>query len=161
MPQELVVRVADLKAGSAEDVLVTLGLGSCVAIVLWDGAVKVGGLAHILLPSRSLSRQTDNAAKFPQSAVPALLAEMVLLGADPRRLTARLVGGASMFSQLAPPGSIQMGERNVVASREVLSDQGIPVVGEAVGGDFGRSVWFRVGNGTIEIRSVTHGDQLL
>jgi chemotaxis protein CheD len=161
MPQEAVVRVADLKVGSADDVLVTLGLGSCVAIILWDGTVKVGGLAHILLPSPSLSRHSDNAAKFPQSAVPALLAEMTLLGADPRRLTARLVGGASMFAQLAPPGSIQMGERNIVASREALSAQGIPVVGEATGGDFGRSVWFQVRNGTIEIRSVTHGDQLL
>ena len=161
MPREILVRVADLKVGSADDVLVTLGLGSCVAILLYDARVKVGGMAHILLPSRSLTRQSDNLAKFPQTAVPALLTEMALRGADPLRLTARLVGGASMFASLAPRGSIQMGERNLVASREILSTQGIPLIGQAVGGDFGRSVWFRVGDGKIEIRSVMHGDQLL
>lgn len=155
------VRVADLKAGSGEDILVTLGLGSCVAILLFDNESKVGGLAHILLPSRSLSRGTENPAKFPQSAVPALVAEMSLLGAIPGRLTARLVGGASMFAGLAPPGSIQMGERNLVATREVLNSQGIPVIGESVGGDFGRSVRFHVRLNRIEIKSVAHGEQLL
>jgi chemotaxis protein CheD len=129
--------------------------------MLFDGGTQVGGLAHILLPSRSLSRGTDNPAKFPQSAVPTLVADMSLLGANPRRLTARLVGGASMFAGLAPPGSIQMGERNLVATREVLNTHGIPVVGEAVGGDFGRSVRFHVRDGRIEIKSVAHGEQLL
>ncbi|MEP6571125.1 MAG: chemotaxis protein CheD [Gemmatimonadota bacterium] len=161
MSRELMVRVADLKAGSGEDILVTLGLGSCVAILLFDNESKVGGLAHILLPSRSLSRGTENPAKFPQSAVPALVAEMSLLGAIPGRLTARLVGGASMFAGLAPPGSIQMGERNLVATREVLNSQGIPVIGESVGGDFGRSVRFHVRLNRIEIKSVAHGEQLL
>ena len=72
-------------------------------------------------------------------------------------MTARLVGGASMFAALSPPGTIQMGERNVVASRQVLNSHGIPLVGEAVGGDYGRTVRLDVANGTLEVRSVTHG----
>ena len=161
MGREILVRVADFKAGSADDVLVTLGLGSCVGIALLDREARVGGLAHILLPSPSLSRIHDNEAKFPQTAIPALVSDMNGLGADRRRLTARLIGGASMFASLAPPGSVQMGERNLVATRQVLSGLGIPVTGEAVGGDFGRSVRFLVGDGRIEIRTVTHGDRLL
>jgi len=162
MGQEILVRVADFRTATRSDVLVTLGLGSCVAIALWDPQAVVGGLAHVLLPSRSLSgRPSDTPAKFPQSAIPALLAEMTLLGADPRRLTARLVGGASMFGNLSPPGSIQMGDRNLAATRDVLGGCGIPVVGEAVGGDFGRSVRFHVGNGRIEVHSVLHGEQVL
>jgi chemotaxis protein CheD len=162
MGQEIIVKVADFRSGSGSDVLVTLGLGSCVAIALWDAETRVGGLAHVLLPSRSLSgRPTDTPAKFPQAAIPALLAELTLLGADPRRLTARLVGGASMFGNLSPPGSIQMGERNLAATKQVLGSYGIPVVGEAVGGDFGRSVRFQVENGRIEVRSVLHGEQIL
>ena len=62
-----------------------------------------------------------------------------------------------MFAALAPPGTIQMGERNVVASRQVLNAEGIPVVGESVGGDFGRTVRLDVSAGTLEIRSVAHG----
>ena len=77
---EVVVRVADLNVGDGDDVLVTVGLGSCVAIVLHDAAAGVGGLAHILLPSPALSRDTDNVAKFPQTAVPKLLELMAARG---------------------------------------------------------------------------------
>jgi chemotaxis protein CheD len=162
MGKETIVRVADFRAAGADGVLVTLGLGSCVGIALYDATVKVGGLAHVLLPSPSLGRKTvDQPAKFPQTAIPALLAEMSQLGADRRRLTARLVGGASMFGNLAPPGSIQMGERNLVASREVLNAHGIPITGESVGGDFGRSVRFIVAEGRLHVRSVAHGEQTL
>ena len=154
---EIVVKVADLRVGGAGDRLITVGLGSCIAIVLHDGAACVGGLAHVLLPSPALSRHDGNPAKSPHTAVPRLLQLMAERGASPRRVTARLVGGASMFAALSPPGTIQMGERNVVASRQVLHSHGIPLLGEAVGGDFGRTVRLDVSKGTLEVRSVAHG----
>lgn len=159
--REIVVRVADLQVGLREDVLITVGLGSCIAILLHDVTVSVGGMAHVLLPSPALSRQDANPAKFPQLAVPRLLELMAREGASPRRITARLAGGASMFASLAPPGTIQMGERNVVASRQVLNGLGIPLVGESVGGDFGRTVRLFVGSGKVEVISVAHGSQTL
>lgn len=155
--REIVVKVADLRVGGAGDQLITVGLGSCIAIVLHDAAACVGGLAHVLLPSPALSRQDGNPAKSPHTAVPRLLELMAGRGASPRRVQARLVGGASMFASLSPPGTIQMGERNIVASREVLHGHGIPVVGEAVGGDYGRTVRLDVSGGTLEVRSVAHG----
>ena len=159
--RELVVRVGDLRCGLADDTLVTVGLGSCVAILLHDAEARVGGMAHILLPSPALSRIDSNPAKFPQTAVPRLLELMAADGARPRRITARLAGGASMFAALAPPGSIQMGERNLVAAREVLNAHQVLLVGEAVGGDFGRTVRFRVCDGRVQISTVSHGIQQL
>ncbi len=156
--REWVVRVADLKAAPAPDVLVTLGLGSCIAIMLHDPEARVGGLAHVLLPSRSLGRAADTPGRYPQTAIPALVAQMAALGADPRRLTARLVGGASMFANLVPPGSLQMGERNVIAAREVLHQHAIPILGEAVGGSRGRSVWFTPVDGVVRVRVVGEAD---
>ena len=156
-PREIVVRVADLQVGGAGDILVTVGLGSCIAIVLHDAEARVGGLAHVLLPSPALSRNDGNLAKSPHTAVPKLLELMAARGASPRRVTARLAGGASMFAALAAPGTIQMGERNVVASRQVLNAHGIPLVGEAVGGDFGRTVRLDISDGNLEVRSVAHG----
>jgi chemotaxis protein CheD len=114
-------------------------------------------MAHILLPSPALSRNDANPAKFPQSAVPRLLELMAADGARVQRLTARLAGGASMFSALAAPGTIQMGERNLVAARQVLNSYSVPLVGEAVGGDFGRTVRLRVGDGSVEVATVAHG----
>jgi chemotaxis protein CheD len=159
--REVVVRVADLRSGLADDTLVTVGLGSCVAILLHDAEARVGGMAHILLPSPALSRMDSNPAKFPQTAVPRLLELMAADGAKPQRITARLAGGASMFAALAPAGTIQMGERNLVAARQVLSSHQVPLVGEAVGGDFGRTVRFRVRDGRVEVSTVTHGIQHL
>jgi chemotaxis protein CheD len=159
--EEVVVRVADLKAAAPGQTLVTVGLGSCVAVVLHDPVAKVGGMAHVLLPSPALSREQDNVAKFPQTAVPKLLGLMRELGADPARVTARLAGGASMFANLAPPGAIQMGERNVVACKQVLGEHGIPLVGEAVGGDYGRTVRLEASSGRMDVSSVAHGVQTL
>jgi len=152
--KEVIVKVADWAAERGDGVIVTLGLGSCVAIMLHDPQMKAGAMAHVLLPSRSLAHDTSNLAKFPESAVPLLIDRLKALGAEPRRLVAKLAGGASMFSQLMTPGTIQMGERNIVASRNALRTASIPIVREAVGGERGRSIRFHVKDGRVEIRSV-------
>ncbi len=152
--KETVVKVAEWAAERGEGVLVTLGLGSCVAIMLYDAESRAGAMAHVLLPSISLARDISNRAKFPETAVPLLIERLKALGADPRRLSAKLAGGASMFSQLATPGTIQMGERNVLAARSALRGAGISIVREAVGGERGRSVRFYLKDGRVEIRSV-------
>ena len=161
MSRELLVRVADLRVGVADDVLITQGLGSCVAILLYDAEARIGGMAHILLPSPALSRMDANPAKFPQSAIPRLLKLMAADGGQPGRISARLAGGASMFPALAPPGTIHMGERNLVAARQVLNAHGVPLVGEAVGGDYGRTVRLTVNDGRVEVITVSHGVQHL
>jgi chemotaxis protein CheD len=158
---EIIVKVADFRCGAGTDVLVTIGLGSCVGIVLYDATARVGGLAHVLLPSPALGRQDSNPAKFPQTAVPLLLEQMGQRGASLRRISARLIGGASMFSGLGAPGTIQMGERNVVASRQALHLHGVAIVGEATGGDYGRTVRLWVADGRVEVASVAHGVQTL
>jgi chemotaxis protein CheD len=158
---EIIVKVADLRSGTGTDILVTIGLGSCVAIVLYDATARVGGLAHVLLPSPALSRKDGNPAKFPQTAVPLLLEQMGQQGASIRRISARLIGGASMFAGLGAPGTIQMGERNIVASRQALHLHEVAIVGEATGGDFGRTVRLWVADGRVEVLSVAHGIQIL
>ncbi len=158
---EIIVRVADLNVAHGDNVLTTVGLGSCVAIMLYDPVALVGGMAHVLLPSPALSRNSDNPARVPQTAVPRLVELMAGLGANPRRLVARIAGGASMFANLAAMGTIQMGERNVVATRQVLNVHGLPLVAEAVGGDFGRTVRQYMADGRVEVSSVAHGTQIL
>jgi chemotaxis protein CheD len=131
-----------------------------VAIVLHDAGARVGGLAHVLLPSEGLSRDRTNPAKFAGTAVPALLLEMRRLGAR-GPVTARIVGGASMFGSLLPAGGINMGERNVAAAREALARAEVPVVAEDTGGEHGRSVFFRVADGRLLVRSLRLGDREL
>lgn len=156
---EIRVKVADLAVSRANDVLATIGLGSCVAIMLYDPSTKVGGLAHILLPSEGLSRDRSNAAKFPGTAVPVLLEQMKALGAR-GAISAKIVGGASMFAALLP-GGINMGERNLEATRAVLERHRLPVIADDTGGDYGRSVFFNLATGKVAVRSLKRGHREL
>src|SRR2546426_2333165 len=68
-PRVTIVKVAEWAAARADGVIVTLGLGSCVAIMLHDPQAHAGAMAHVLLPSKSLARDATNPAKFPETAV--------------------------------------------------------------------------------------------
>ena len=54
--------VADWAVDRGDAVLVTLGLGSCVALAVHDAGSGIGGLAHLLLPSASLSADRTHLA---------------------------------------------------------------------------------------------------
>lgn len=152
------VGIAELEVARAPVTLAALALGSCVAVILHDSVAEVGGLAHVLLPSPGIGRpRPDQPARFAPGAVASLLDGVLALGAERSRLTARLVGGASMFTALQPPGTMQMGERNVAAAREALHRSGLRLVGEVVGGDYGRSVEFQIATGRVIVSSYERG----
>jgi chemotaxis protein CheD len=153
------VRIAELAVARGRGVIATIGLGSCVAIALYDPATTIGGLAHVLLPCPKSAVDASNDAKFASTAVPRLLREMRELGAG-GGVEARLVGGATMFAALAGPGA-QLGDRNVAAARQALAEADVRVVGEAVGGDFGRSVYLHLEGGRLVVRSLVGGDVVL
>ncbi|MFI5230290.1 MAG: chemotaxis protein CheD [Gemmatimonadales bacterium] len=158
--REIRVKVADYAVASA-GMISTIGLGSCVAIVLYDAVARVGGLAHVLLPNESMARDRSNPAKFPTTAVPLLLEKMRAIGAVPDRVHAKIVGGASMFGNLLPPSGINIGERNLTAVRDVLAVAKVPIVAQDTGSDYGRSVYLFLRDGRVEVRSLRKGSRVL
>jgi len=156
------VKIAECAIAAAPARLVTIGLGSCVAIVLHDAKARIGAMAHVLLPAAT--RPTDAVSqpgRVPASAVPFMLDEMRATGAT-GKITARLVGGASLFGPLlAGDGAGAIGARNVEAARAALAAAKVRVTGEAVGGRVGRSVFFDVATGRVEVRSMREGDRVL
>ncbi|MCC6319241.1 MAG: chemotaxis protein CheD [Gemmatimonadaceae bacterium] len=159
VPVETHVPVAAWGVLVERGVLSSVGLGSCVAVMLHDGVARVGALAHVLLPHESLSRDRSRPAKFGSTAVPFLLNEMRRHGSRAQPV-ARIVGGASMFGALLSSG-VNMGERNVDAVKQRLAASGIPLIGEDVGGDYGRSVYFDVATGEVRVVSMRHGRRIL
>lgn len=147
------VRIAHHAVARWDGRLVTIGLGSCVAIALHDAAHRVAGLAHVLLPDPSVARDTSNPARFASTAVPLLLGEMRALGAR-GPIIGKLAGGAALFGNLLGSGGAQMGARNVAAARTALMAAGIRLVAEDTGGASGRSVSLDVATGTFMVRSV-------
>lgn len=155
------VTIGEAKVAGAGTILYTLGLGSCVAIVLYDGDSRVGGLAHALLPEPHPARHTARGARYASTAVEALVSGMEAAGASRRRLRAKLAGGAAMFEKLLTEGGRQLGMRNVEAARSALARAGIPVDREDVGGTHGRSVYLHVDEGRVVVSSVLLPDVIL
>lgn len=150
------VPVAGYAVARATGLLSSVGLGSCVALIMHDSLSQVGALAHILLPSETMSRDRSRPAKFASTAPEFLLDEMRRFGATGTPV-ARIVGGASMFGSLLSNG-INMGERNVMAVKQALENAGITLLAEDVGGDYGRSVSFDVATGRVRVTSMRHGE---
>ncbi|MEP6833205.1 MAG: chemotaxis protein CheD [Gemmatimonas sp.] len=155
--KQIRVNIADYAVSAAPITLATIGLGSCVAIVLHDARAGIGAMAHVLLPNEALSTQRDLPGKFASTAVPAMLTRMRELGARDG-IGARLVGGSSMFGSLLPAGAFPLGTRNIAAARAACLAHGIPVVAEDVGGSHGRSVYLDVKQGSLFVRSLAKGD---
>ena len=157
---EIRVKVADHALAAAGQQLVTIGLGSCVAIAIHAPRARLGALAHVLLPDVSIARDHGNPARFADLAVPMLVAALRRRGAT-EPLTAKLAGGAGMFAQLLRQGGINMGARNAEAARAALKLAGVTLLAEDTGGDYGRSVWFDPATGTVTVRSLRGGDRVL
>jgi len=154
---QISVLIADYAVGTGPLMLVTIGLGSCVGIALYARDVRVGALAHVLLPNVHLSSTTETPGKYPSTAIPAMVRRMRELGAR-GTIEARLVGGASMFTPLLAPGSMSLGARNVAAAHAACAVADIPIVGQDVGGTHGRSVFFDLAAGDVLVRSMQRSD---
>lgn len=159
-PIEARVKVAGLATLAREGQLVTVGLGSCVAITLWDQVRRAGALAHVLLPAPPGDSSVENPAKYAATAVSALEEALRDRGA-PGPYVATLTGGAGLFGQLLKTRGENVGERNVVAARKALAVARIPVVGEDTGGSYGRTVSLDVADGRVTVRSVAKGTRVL
>ncbi|MCL2740561.1 MAG: chemotaxis protein CheD [Oscillospiraceae bacterium] len=151
------VGMADLKASAHPSGLTTLGLGSCVGISLYDAGTKVIGMAHIMLPDSKHVRDGVNKAKFADTAVEALVGEMLGLGARKGHMVAKLAGGAQMFALSVTTDLMKVGLRNAIAAKDALKAMGIPVVAEETGGSFGRTIELYSVNGRLLIKTIGHG----
>lgn len=148
-PSRLSVGIAEYAVTDEGTALTTSGLGSCVAVSLFDRVAGVAGLIHVMLPSAGEGADAKP-AKYADTGVELLYDEVVAAGATPARLEAKLVGGSHMFEFSGGEGRI--GTRNVEAVHASLSDLGVPVVDEDVGGTSGRSVRIDGETGAVSVR---------
>jgi chemotaxis protein CheD len=151
------VRMGELAASAvAGDVLVSLGLGSCIGLALLDRRTGVAGLAHVVLPD-SAGTTGDNPLKFADKAVPELVDRVVAKGGRRLRLEAALVGGASMFATSS--AALEVGQRNEAAVRDQLETLRIPVIAAETGGKRGRTVRVHVDSTRVTVREAGGRDR--
>jgi chemotaxis protein CheD len=151
------VGMADMNVAESPEKIRTTGLGSCVGVTLFDESVKIGGMAHVMLPSSTLSKGQINEAKYADTAIPSLLSAMEKRGASRRRMVAKMAGGAQMFSFSSTSDIMRIGPRNVEACKEALKKAGISLIVEETGGNWGRTIEMDCATGVLVIRTVTQG----
>lgn len=164
MGTTLTVGIADLKVGKGDDVLVTYALGSCVGICLYDAESKIAGLAHIMLPlskdaAASSKATPENRRRYADTGITELIQEMNLAGASTKNLTAKIAGGAQMFT--ASSAVFNIGERNLEAVKKMLASYRIRIVADDTGLNYGRTVFFHADTGIMEVKSATRETKLL
>jgi chemotaxis protein CheD len=137
---------------NTEEVLTSYALGSCIAVVIHDPVLLIGGLAHIQLPSAAgrHGRPPEDRWAFADLALPELLGRAMGMGAVKRRLRVVLAGGATVMD---PQNFFQIGRKNYLAAKRLLWQEGIIVAAEAVGGEGWRTVRLEVGTGRITVRT--------
>ncbi len=154
MGEMIKVGMADLNICASPDAITTLGLGSCVGIVLYDPVAKIAGMVHIMLPDSTKILNNENKAKFADTGIDLLIKRMMEFGADRRLFIAKIAGGAQMFAFSNNSDMMRIGERNVEATKLKLQSLGIPIKAEDTGANYGRTIEFYPENGVLLIKSV-------
>lgn len=173
-PSSLIIKVemGEGIVAAAPHTIISVGIGSCVAVTLYDSKRKVGGLAHIMLPEKYkdngevMKEETSlNSSFIPHpscfiyslTALPAMIEELRKLGCQRQNIIARIAGGARMFPSYACP--VGIGEQNIRSVMSSLEEHGIPLKGRDTGGSHGRSVVFHLESGRVVVKSFEKDDR--
>jgi chemotaxis protein CheD len=147
--------VGDLDAtNNPGEVLKTLALGSCVAVVFVYPKTRAVGMVHIALPDSGLdqAKAAERPGYFADTGIPALINEMKKQGytGNGRGMIVKLAGGAN---HMDPNNTFNIGKRNVLAVKKILWAHGMGVLAEDVGGTYSRSVAVYVDTGRVVLSS--------
>lgn len=128
--------------------MISTVLGSCVAVCLFDGVRKTGGMNHFQLPSTR--RQEEATARYGNVSTWALITMMIEGGSQVGNLEAQIFGGA-----FHPRTCLQnIGQENIRVARQVLTRKRIPIVSEDVGGEKGRKIVYHTGSNEVAVIKV-------
>jgi chemotaxis protein CheD len=151
---DIAVGMGEIKVTESPHLLKAIGIGSCVAVALYDRENRRGGLAHVMLPCFEEAHDKSNPLKFSDIAIAMMIDEMNRRGTGPQSIIAKIFGGANMFPEIISSNSaMDIGKRNVVAVREELEGYGIQITASEVGGHIGRTVIFDTSDNSVTVKT--------
>jgi len=146
--QEFEIGLGVMKVVKESSILSVTGIGSCIALAMRDQETNASGVAHIVLPnSTNMEDARRTPGKYSDTAVRALVEGLLLIGASPDRIVAKMVGGASVLQSAGFDGA-----RNIESTRNELKKCGVSIVAEDVGQAYGRTMRFETATGKIVVR---------
>lgn len=145
------VSISEVRIARGPAVLKAYGLGSCVAVGIYDPTTKLGALGHMLLPNRPEKEAIGTESKYVDAGITRMVDELVLSGANKEAMIAKVTGGANMFESVYQTLINSIGARNARSARQTLAALSIPLAGEEVGGNRGRTVEFDLASGNMMV----------
>ena len=152
MQTQIQINTGEMAVDKSGAIIKTGGIGSCVAVCMYDDTAKVGGMAHAMLPTESKTSNPNMSPKYVDEAVELLLKKIESMGGNRANIKAKITGGAKMFKLLGGD-NFGMGYKNIEQAKETLNTNSIPIESEDVGGTVGRIAQFDTSTGTVEIIS--------
>lgn len=151
MTKQYVVGIADMKQARASGTLITYALGSCIGICIYDPAIKLGSMIHIMLP-QAPDNKVDNIYKYADTGIAETIRKMEAFGAVRNRMTAKIAGGAKMFD--IPDSSVlgNIGDRNGMAVKKILQEQRVNLQKADLGANYARTMSFDVETGMAKVK---------
>ena len=161
MEKVIRVGIADLNVCKIPDQITTIGLGSCVGIVLYNETALYCGMVHIMLPSSKEIKNNMNRAKFADTGIEDLIKELEKRGISRHALSAKIAGGAAMFNMSGKSDMGSVGDRNVKAVKEALAFHRIRITAQDTGADYGRTIIFDSNSKKLIVRSAGKPDKVI
>ena len=139
-------------AGSGHGAITTV-LGSCVATCLWDPLRRIGGMNHFMLPGdgEAVASPVAPSARFGVYAMEVLINEMIRLGAERKRMVAKVFGGGRVLQGF---GTLDVGAKNCQFVLEFLSTEAIPVVARDLLDVYARKLHFFPDTGKVQLKKL-------
>ena len=157
---ELTVGMGEIVVAESPHLIRAVGVGSCMAVTLYDRDTSIGGLAHIMLPCVEEALDKSCPARYTDAAIGMMIDQMQRQGASIQHARAKIFGGANMFSEIISSDStMDIGKRNISAVREELERRNIEIIAEDVGDHIGRSVLFDTSDGSVVVKTVNIGEK--
>jgi chemotaxis protein CheD len=151
---EITVGMGEIKVTGSPSLLRAVGLGSCIAVALYDEETGIGGLAHIMLPHLQKAYGDSLPTRFADVAVGKMIDEMKKQGSRIQGIKAKIFGGANMFPEIIVSNSpMDVGYKNIQAVRDALKRNDIEILVSAVGHHIGRTVIFDTRNGSVVVKA--------
>lgn len=146
MKTTIEVQTGEVRLGTADSILRSEGIGSCVVIAAYDSKKKTGAMAHVMLPETStISDDAMPKTRYAFDAIQALLAAMGGAGSALADIEVCLAGGANVLER----DNDTIWKANVDSVKKILNEKALRIAAESLGGTKRRSVSLDIGTGTV------------